>query len=107
MYGIGERLKTLRKENDMTLDELGVKLNMPKSSLSRYENGESDPSIETVKKIASFFNVSIDWLAGLSDSRNSEQNYDFTYKDIVLECHKNNISVERLKKFIDLIKEGE
>lgn len=88
---LGERLKLLRKEKGLSLDELGAALNMPKSSLSRYETGTSDPSIETVRKIARYFNVSIDWLAGETDVRDPV-----------------NVSEEHLKKLlkiIDILKE--
>lgn len=107
MSGIGERLKTLRKEKDMTLDELGAALNLPKSSLSRYENEESDPSIETVKRIASYFNVSIDWIAGLTDTRrNQDYLINAEYYNTIMECKQNNISADRLLKFIELVKEN-
>lgn len=104
MHGIGVRLKQLRKENNMTLDELGVKLNMPKSSLSRYENEESDPSIETVKKIAQFYGVTIDWLAGISEER--EPSYlDEQFINLMEECKKNNLSADKVIRLIKLLKE--
>lgn len=91
MHGIGERLRLLRKEKGMTLDELGAVLNMPKSSLSRYENGTADPSIEAVKKIARYFNVSIDWLSGETDVRE------------IIRIPENQ--TKKLLKLIDILKE--
>jgi transcriptional regulator with XRE-family HTH domain len=102
MQGIGERLKELRKEKEMTLDELGAILNIPKSSLSRYENNESDPSIETVKRIAQYFNVSIDWLSGLTDIRGPiDHLVTSEYGDILTEMKNKNISAEHLLKFME------
>lgn len=61
------RLKKLRKENNMTLVELSKKLQIPRSTLNRYENEESEPKQETWEKLADYFNVSVGYLMGISD----------------------------------------
>lgn len=58
------RIKQLRKNKNMTLVELGEKLNLPKGTLSRYENGIREPKIETWQVLANFFNVSVAYLKG-------------------------------------------
>ncbi|EME3580559.1 helix-turn-helix transcriptional regulator, partial [Enterococcus faecium] len=63
------RLKKLRKEKNITLNELSDELKIPRSTLSRYENGDSNPSLETWKKISDFFDVSIGYLMGFSELR--------------------------------------
>ena len=76
MVNIGEKLKILRAERDLTLDMLVADLNhhypdlkIHKSMLSRWERGENDPSLEYAKVISMYFNVSLDWLIGLTDVR--------------------------------------
>ena len=64
MYTFGERLKKLRKEKGISLDELAISLKTTKATLSRYENSLREPKIEFAKKIADFFNVDIDYLLG-------------------------------------------
>lgn len=66
----GERLKILRLENKFTQNELSELLFLNKSSISRYESNKQIPESETLQKIASSFNVSMDYLLGLSDIRN-------------------------------------
>ena len=61
-----ERLKSLRKEKDLTLEELAQALGMTKQVLSRYERGEREADYKTLVKIADFFEVSIDYLIGHS-----------------------------------------
>lgn len=58
------RIKQLRKDKNMTLVELGEKLNLPKGTLSRYENGIREPKIKTWQALADYFNVSIAYLKG-------------------------------------------
>ncbi|EGP4742925.1 helix-turn-helix transcriptional regulator [Enterococcus durans] len=60
------RIKELRKEKKMTLIDLSNELNIPKSTLSRYENGDSEPKKDTLEKIANYFEVSVAYLLGAS-----------------------------------------
>ncbi len=57
-----KRLKELRNEMKLTTKELGEQLNLSQSTISMYESGKRQPDTETLKKIAKFFDVSIDYL---------------------------------------------
>lgn len=63
----GTRLKELRTAHGFTLRQLGKELDISYSSLSNYENGVQQPNYETLEKIATFFNVRLDYLTGKSD----------------------------------------
>ena len=56
------RLKELRKKEKLTMVELSEKLHLSQSTISLYESGKREPDVNTLKKIANFFNVSIDYL---------------------------------------------
>ena len=58
----GEKLRALRKENNMTQVDLAKALDLDKSSIAKYESAGIIPSVETLQKIASLFKVSIDYL---------------------------------------------
>lgn len=61
------RLKELRKEKDFSQLQIAKQLNMSKMAISHWEKGNSEPSIEQLKKLASLFDVSIDYLVGYCD----------------------------------------
>lgn len=61
------RLKELRLEKGVTQIEIAKLLNMSKMAISHWENGNSEPSIEQLKILADFFDVSVDYLVGYSD----------------------------------------
>ena len=61
---LNTRLKELRKENGITQSELAKSLNVSRSSIAMYENGDRIPSYETLEAISDFFNVSILYLLG-------------------------------------------
>ena len=58
------RIKQLRKNKHLTLVELGQALNLPKGTLSRYENEVREPKPETWQALADYFNVSIPYIKG-------------------------------------------
>ena len=57
-------LLELRKKNNLTQCELAEKLYMSQNCYSSYENGRTEPNIETLCKIADLYNVSLDYLVG-------------------------------------------
>lgn len=70
IYGVNmkifcERLKDLRKENNLSTMQLAKILGVGDSTISRWENGLRVPNIDNLYNIAIFFNVSSDYLIGL------------------------------------------
>lgn len=70
---LGKRLKQLRTENNLTQEEFGKPYNIKKSTVSQYESGSSRPDDELKKRIANDFNVSLDWLMGKSDIKETAE----------------------------------
>ena len=62
-----QRIKELRKEKSMNQIALGMELNFSQKIISEYENGKVEPSITTLKKLASIFNTSVDYILELTD----------------------------------------
>ena len=58
----GENLRTLIEEWDMTQNEVAMKLNIAPSTMGSYVQNTREPDFATLKSIAKFFNVSIDYL---------------------------------------------
>ena len=57
---IGSRIKSLRKENKMSQEELASKLGISRSYFSKIENGQRGLSIEIMQKLCKVFNMSMD-----------------------------------------------
>lgn len=56
------KIAKLRERRGLTQDELAARLGISRAALSHYETGRRQPDYDTLKKIACFFNVSIDYL---------------------------------------------
>ena len=66
---IGDRIKQLRRENNLTQNQFASLFGLYDSTISQYENGKREPEYNTIIKIANKFNVSIDWLLGRVESK--------------------------------------
>lgn len=64
MGSFGINLRKLRTANSLTQDQLAERLNVSKSRISMYENGNREPSFEMLETIADFFNVDMSTLIG-------------------------------------------
>lgn len=63
----GKRLKDLRNERGLTQEGLAKELNVDKSTIAKYETDKIEPSISMLKVIVKYFDVSADYMLGLSD----------------------------------------
>ena len=66
---MANRIKELRKEKQMTQVRLGIELNVTQETISAYEIGKHQPSVEILLKISQIFDASLDYIMGLSELR--------------------------------------
>ncbi|NMW17248.1 MULTISPECIES: helix-turn-helix domain-containing protein [Bacillus] len=69
----GQRLKALRLEKGMTQQQLADFLDIEKSNISRFESGKQSPSNDNRVKMAKLFNVSVDYMLGLSEHKSLDK----------------------------------
>lgn len=58
------RLRDLREDADLTQEQLVKALGMHKTTYTNYEQGKREPPFELVIRLAEFYNVSLDYIAG-------------------------------------------
>ena len=77
------RIKELRQKNNLTLKELGHKVQLPVSTISGYEIGSRNPDDETWEKLAKTLEVTVPYLQGFdADGKEKPCDYcDFSKKD--------------------------
>lgn len=63
------RLKELREARGLNQQGLAAELNVSQAMISKYELGISEPDINTIRKITSFFGVTSDYLLEISDEK--------------------------------------
>ena len=118
---IGTRIRELREKKRLTQPELAEKINIKRPSITAYESGNQLPPVDTLMKIADFFNVSLDFLTGRTNDRMlhrlteldknelqglTEQEYEilsivFSAVDQILEGKEPKETIESLAKMAD------
>lgn len=73
---IGEKIRTLRTEANMTQDELAAKLLVTRTAISKWETGKGWPGVDSLKLIANEFGVSIDSLVSDEDVQSKRATED-------------------------------
>lgn len=68
-----ERLKALRYECNETQQDVADMLNVQRATYSAYERGNILPPYDKIKKLADYFEVSVDYLMGETNFRNPEK----------------------------------
>ena len=73
MLKIGEKIKVLRKTQDITQEKLAAYLNISYQAVSKWENGSALPDLTLIPGIANFFGVSADELLGIKEGEAAEE----------------------------------
>ena len=90
--GFSKRLKLLRKNADVTQDELAQYLQVSRSTIAGYETKNRQPDYDKLYMIAQFFHVSTDYLISGSDIRPVEvSTVDSSMNERMLKYHLRTI----------------
>ena len=101
------RLTVLLDEHNMSQTQLAKKVGTTNVTICRYINGERIPRIDVASKIASVFNVSLDYLLGISESVDTEsltKNQDVDSAILMKSLYSLDGNTHLSKKQIEMIK---
>ena len=101
------RLTVLLDEHNMSQTQLAKKVGTTNVTICRYINGERIPRIDVVSKIASVFNVSLDYLLGISenvDTENLTKNQDVDIAILMKSLYSLDGNTHLSTKQIEMIK---
>lgn len=87
---IGENIKKLREQQGLTQRQLGERVRISISNITKYERGQLEPNLAIIKKLCATFNVSADELLN-SDTKSSTLTDDFI--NFVIHEYKLDINV--------------
>lgn len=73
MINFNARLKSIRKASNATQKQVAIAINTSEQNYQRYERGTQQPTLPTLVALADYFNVSIDYLVGRSDTPNADE----------------------------------
>ena len=97
MKELGERLRILRESVKLSQVKMADLLGVKQSSINRYEQGQSAPSLETLVKYADYFDVSMDYLYCRTDDPRGKH-YEFQPKILQEKAGDN----KEMREFIEM-----
>jgi transcriptional regulator with XRE-family HTH domain len=89
MNKVGNAIKSLRIREGLTQEELAKKLKISRSAVGMYENGKRLPDVETLEKIADYFNVDMNYITGVVKEDTKEYYVDLKARQIAQEIFQN------------------
>ena len=100
---LGDRIKELRKKKNLTMKQLGEKLNLAESTISLYESNKREPDSITIAKLAKLFDVSVDYLLGVDEFINEfgEEQFNRQTKIAVLGTIRAGIPASAIEDILD------
>lgn len=106
---IGSRIKMIREEKKMTLQEVAEKIGVAKSTIQRYEAGTiAKIKLPIISAIANTLDVNPSWIIGKVEERNVNMKADYilhdSYYDLVIEMQSKKVPAEDLKRFWEYYK---
>lgn len=104
---LGEKLKKLRKERNLKQEELSLILNVDRTTVSNWERGEKQPSIDILIKLRSIYGVTLDEIVGLkNDNPKLDISLDTLISDPVVKLlsEKTGIPPRTISAFIMALK---
>lgn len=99
-----ERLIQLRENKQLKQIEVAKLLNIGTVTYNRYEKGEREPDHKMLNKIANFFNVSTDYLLGLTDIPYTVDDYIAKQKKAGMQPVDNQYNADE-RKIIDMYRQ--
>ena len=102
---IGRRISSLRNEKKINQRDFAEILGVSNGAVGMWETNKRQPDLETIKNIASFFNVTTDYLLGKSNNKKEKENNHSFFDDMLRytfitrikeAMNDNNLSLEEL-----------
>ena len=103
---IGERIILIRKENGLSQDAFGTMINVSRQSISKWEANISIPEVDKLIEISKKFNVSIEWLIGIKENRNNQNDFNEEQLNKIEQIIQKHASMKPKRDISNLIISG-
>ena len=101
---LSQKLKIMRNHRHMTQKDFAAYIGIPQPTLSAYENGKNNPTVDVIIEIADKCGVSLDWLCGregrerLSDEKTYSENARKTLVERIVKLENDVYELKRAKE---------
>jgi transcriptional regulator with XRE-family HTH domain len=105
---LGLRLRHARELSGYSQLEVEKITGINNANISKYELDQTSPGLETLKKLADTYGVSLDWIFGITDKPDriiskELQDLGFEWVSVIDKCRASGLTPEQVKNLIDAI----
>jgi len=100
---IGNRIKQLLNNNNITQTKLSEETGISQNAISNYINGNRVPDAKALIKLSSFFSISIDWLLTGKNIASKSTNILEEYLELNKELKEKGFTPEDIRKLLKAI----
>lgn len=97
-----QRIKDLRTDNDLSQETVAKHLKTTQQYYGTYERGERQLSLDRAIELAKFYNVSLDYLAGITDIKENQEVKTQKHKRIIAAYERNKDMQKAVDKLLDI-----
>jgi len=101
----GDRLKALRIERGLTQEELADAVGVHRGAIANYETGRRDPEALVLLRLAKYFNVSSEYLMGLTDDPRRNKNLPPGWEQVLAKAAQHHMSPDEVTRLIEQVGE--
>lgn len=98
-----DRFVQLLQEKGITAYRVSKDTGVTQTTLSDWKTGRATPKTATLQKIADYFDVSLDWIVGNSDTRQKSNGLNDIYFSFAKQAQNDGIAPEDIKLAIEMI----
>ena len=96
----GDRLKELRKNNNISQEKLGELLGVSSNAIYSWEISGTQPSLETINKLAEYFGVTTDYLLGVDYNKLEKLKSALKENNLMA---GDDLTIEELRKALSIV----
>lgn len=96
----GDRLKELRKNNNISQEKLGELLGVSSNAIYSWEISRTQPSLETINKLAEYFGVTTDYLLGVDYNKLEKLKSALKENNLMA---GDDLTIEELRKALSIV----
>lgn len=99
---IMNRIKELRMKKGKTLDQMQDETGIKRGTISNYENGKTEPKLETWQKLADYFDVPVGYLQGVTDEKELTAKYAMDIMNDIYTSRFQKLKTEHSEQLSDM-----
>lgn len=100
---LGERIKLLREQRGLRQIDLADTFGVTGSAVTQWETDKRDPDLETIRRLASFFQVTVAYLIGSTEEKSADHELPADWLKVFRSAVQHNVNADDVQLMVQLM----